>query len=181
MGSQYTPACRIAASVQRCIRRKQVHTCKERSLLHDMRWPCVSSSWSSSRPCMLVPEGGCLIWLHPLQQGSLQRVGLDASAAIARARTRSASRMGRKRERSAAGVADMDVDAAAAAAADGSLAPPAKKRIHSSKARCAGGSRPDVALFVSCSSCSANCSHVRGAVQKLVACSVVWHACLRNT
>jgi hypothetical protein len=77
----------------------------------------------------------CLIWQPSLRlQASLERVGLDASAAVARARARSASRVGRKRARSiAAGPADMDVDAAGG---EGGSQAPAKKRIHSSKARC---------------------------------------------
>ena len=63
-------------------------------------------------------------------QGALERMGLDASAAVARARSRSQSRVGRKRARSAAASAG----ASAAMDVDGE---PAKKRVHSSKSRCA--------------------------------------------
>ncbi|KAK9828781.1 hypothetical protein WJX72_002049 [[Myrmecia] bisecta] len=55
-------------------------------------------------------------------QASLERMGIDATAAMARARSRSQSRAGRKRTRSEAPEA-MDVDAAPV------------KRIHSSKSR----------------------------------------------
>ena len=63
-------------------------------------------------------------------QGALERMGLDASAAVARARSRSQSRVGRKRARSVAASAG----ASAAMDVDGE---PAKKRVHSSKSRCA--------------------------------------------
>ena len=112
-------------------------------LRHDGACPCREHHWflPTLMVCAVLLEHRSLqmCWLPDLAayspQASLERVGLDASAAIARARARSASRVGRKRDRSVAGVADMDVDATAAA--DGSQAPPAKKRIHSSKARCA--------------------------------------------
>lgn len=63
-------------------------------------------------------------------QGALERMGLDASAAVARAQRRSQSRVGRKRARSAAASAGASV----AMDVDGE---PAKKRVHSSKSRCA--------------------------------------------
>ena len=69
-------------------------------------------------------------FLSGCEQGALERMGLDASAAVERARSRSQSRVGRKRARSAAASAGasagMDVDGE-----------PAKKRVHSSKSRCA--------------------------------------------
>lgn len=67
-----------------------------------------------------------------LLQASLERVGLDAGRAVARARERSVSRVGRKRARSATAAPDVD-----AMDVDGGSQPPPKKRIHSSKARCA--------------------------------------------
>ena len=63
-------------------------------------------------------------------QSALERMGLDAGAAVARARSRSESRVGRKRARSAA------ASAGASAAMDVDGQPPVK-RVHSSKSRCA--------------------------------------------
>ena len=60
---------------------------------------------------------------------------MDASLAVARARSR--SRVGRKRERSL-GPSAMEIDGGAEGDGDVSMAPP-KKRIHSSKSRCAPG------------------------------------------
>ncbi|KAK9843474.1 hypothetical protein WJX81_004449 [Elliptochloris bilobata] len=61
-------------------------------------------------------------------KSALERMGLDAGAAVARARSRSQSRVGRKRARSAA------ASAGASAAMDVDGQPP-KKRVHSSKSR----------------------------------------------
>lgn len=61
-------------------------------------------------------------------KASLERVGIDASAAVSRARERARSRVGRKRTRSEGGPAtteSMDITAAT----------PVTKRIHSSKSR----------------------------------------------
>ena len=59
-------------------------------------------------------------------QTALERMGMDATAAVDRARARSVSRMGRKRTRSE-GPADMEIDQ------EGALAP--QKRIHSGRSR----------------------------------------------
>lgn len=64
-----------------------------------------------------------------LHQASLERVGIDPTAAVGRARERARSRVGRKRTRSEAEPStaqSMDITAAA----------PEKKRVHSSKSRC---------------------------------------------
>ena len=66
-----------------------------------------------------------------LLQASLSKMGIDPTAAVERARSRSRSRVGRKRTRSVAGGEAMDVDGG-----DGAQ-PAAKKRVHSSKSRCA--------------------------------------------
>ena len=84
---------------------------------------------SAQAMCSANSKGNDVLLLGCLQ-GALERMGLDASAAVARARSRSQSRVGRKRARSAAALAG----ASAAMDVDGE---PAKKRVHSSKSRCA--------------------------------------------